>query len=138
MLKISILSCRGVEVSSGGDEADRTSQAELECEIEGSATIGRVSQKLTPLAATSTKHAVHGLRSGVEPAPFNHNFAVFFLLCGLKYTSFSTEQPPPSVCVKFCPCICLFLNTFDRSLVQDEVPIIGGSRNRPEQGIELV
>jgi hypothetical protein len=81
MLKISILSCRGVEVSSGGDEADRTSQAELECEIEGSATIGRVSQKLTPLAATSTKHAVHGLRSGVEPAPFNHNFAVFFLLC---------------------------------------------------------
>jgi hypothetical protein len=30
------------------------------------------------------------------------------------------------------------LVTFDRSLVQVEVPINGGSRNRPEQGIELV
>lgn len=94
MLKISILSCRGVEVSSGGDEADRTSQAELECEIEGSATIGRVSQKLTPFTATNNKHAVHGLRSGVEPAPFNHTFAVFFLIVWPEIHKFPHRATP--------------------------------------------
>ena len=94
MLKISILSCRGVEISSGGDEADRTSQAELESEIEGSATIGRVSQKLTPIAATSTKHAVHGLSLGVEPAPFNHIFAVFFLIVWPEIHKFQHRATP--------------------------------------------
>lgn len=94
MLKISILSCGGVEISSGGDEADRTSQAELECETEGSATIGRVSQKLTPFTATNNKHAVHGLRSGVEPAPFNHTFAVFFLIMLLEIHKFPHRATP--------------------------------------------
>ena len=80
MLKIGILSDCGVEVSSRGDKADRTSQAELECKIEGSATIGRVSQKLTPLAVTSTECTLHRLSSGVNPAPFNHTLTVFFII----------------------------------------------------------
>ncbi len=53
-----------MEISSGGNKADRTSQAKLECKIEGSATIGRVSQKLTPLAATSTKRYPSQIKFG--------------------------------------------------------------------------
>ena len=64
MLKISVLSGSRMEISSGGNKADRTSQAQLECEIEGSATIGRVSQKLTPLAATSTKRYPSQIKFG--------------------------------------------------------------------------
>lgn len=94
MLKIGILSDRFMEVSSGGDKADRTSQAELDCEIEGSATVGRVSQKLTPLAATSIKHALHRLSSGVKPAPFNHTLAVFFLIVLLEIHKFQHRATP--------------------------------------------
>jgi methionyl-tRNA formyltransferase len=94
MLKICALSGSPVEISSGGDEADRTSQAELECEIEGSATIGRVSQKLTPLAAKSTKHALHRLSSGVKPAPFNHTLAVFFLIVLPEIHKFQHRATP--------------------------------------------
>lgn len=95
MLKIGILSDSSVDISSGGDEADRTSQAELECEIEGSATIGRVSQKLTPLAVTSTKGTLHRLSSGVNPAPFNHTLAVFFLIVLLEIHKFQHRATPP-------------------------------------------
>jgi len=94
MLKIGILCCSGMEVSSGGDEADRTSQAELECKIEGSATIGRVSQKLTPLAATSTKHALHRLSSGEKPAPFNHTLTVFFVIVLPEIHKFQHRATP--------------------------------------------
>ena len=94
MLKLRVLSVRGVASSSGGDEADRTSQAELECEIEGSATIGRVSQKLTPLAVTSTKGTLHRLSSGVNPAPFNHTLAVFFLIVLLEIHKFQHGATP--------------------------------------------
>lgn len=94
MLKIGILSDSGVDISSGGDEADRTSQAELECKIEGSATIGRVSQKLTPLAVTSTKGTLHRLSSGVNPAPFNHTLAVFFIIVLPEIHKFQHRATP--------------------------------------------
>jgi hypothetical protein len=84
-----------MDSSSGGDEADRTSQAELDCEIEGSATIGRVSQKLTPLAVTSTKRTLHRLSSGVNPAPFNHTFAVFFIIVLPEIHKFQHRATPP-------------------------------------------
>ena len=78
MLKVGVLSDSGVSSPGGGDEADRTAQAKLEREIEGSATIGRVSQKLTPSAVTSTQGTVHRLSSGVNPAPINRIFRSFF------------------------------------------------------------
>ena len=69
MLEIYVLSDCSREGPSGGDKADRTSQAELECEIEGSATIGRVSQKLTPIAVRSTRRSPSQIKLGCKSRP---------------------------------------------------------------------
>ncbi len=94
MLEIGTLGECGVDVSCRGHKADRTSQAKLDCEIEGSATFGRVSQKLTPLAVTSTNRTLHRLSSGVIPAPFNHIFAVFFLIVLPEIHKFQHRATP--------------------------------------------
>jgi hypothetical protein len=70
MLKVRVLGESSLEIACRRDQYDRASQAQLECEFEGSATIGRVSQILTPSAVTDTLGVFSGLISGKKlPAP---------------------------------------------------------------------
>jgi hypothetical protein len=64
-----------------------------------------VSQKLTPLAVTSTTRYPSQIKFGCNPAPFNHTLTVFFLIVLLEIHKFQHRATPtlsqrPNSCLR--------------------------------------